>query len=106
MWTKHQSYILLIHFKKQPRVHFMIPLALPVFEATLASLQESLEVWESFFPNFFNRLTAKHNKQNKQLKPSLLLSKCILLIRELRKYKSFDLLHIDDGKIMISIRLI
>lgn len=106
MWTKGQSYLLLIHFKKQPGACIMIPLALPVFEITLEAVRDSLEIWESLFPNLFAGLTVNYKKFKKPLRLSMLLTKCILFFNELRKYKSYNLVHIDDGKMRITVRLI
>lgn len=106
MWTNRQSYLLLIHLKKLRGACILIPLALPVFETTLAAVRDSLEVWENLFPNLFAGLMTKNKKYKKPLRLSMLLTKCILLFRELRKYKSYDLVHIDDGKMRITIRLI
>lgn len=102
MWINRQSCFLLIQFKKQTGRRIWIPLALPVIETTLAAVRDGLEVWEGLFPNLFAKFTAK----KKKLKPSMLVSACIRFMQELRKYKSYDLLHIDDGKIKITIRLI
>lgn len=92
----------MIQFKKKAGRRMLIPLALPVLETTLAAVRESLEVWEGLFPNLFAQFTAMKTP----LKPSMLLTACIRFMQELRRYKSYDLLHIDDGKITITIRLI
>lgn len=102
MWTKRQSFFLMILFKKKTGRRMLIPLALPVLETTLAAVRDGLEVWESLFPNLFAKYTAKKTP----LKPSMLVTACIRFMQELRRYKSYDLLHIEDGKITITIRLL
>lgn len=106
MWSNRRSFLLLVHIKKEKRFGFVFPLALPVLEATLDSLRDSLEVWESLFPGFCAKFLSKRSKNSgKQMRLSLLLTQCIALLNELRQHGAFEIVQVDDGKSHVSIGL-
>jgi hypothetical protein len=106
MWNNRRSFFLLVHVKQRKKVGLVIPLALPVLEVTLDSLRDSLEVWESVFPKLFAKvLSRRSEKAGKKLRLSQLFTWCILLLNELRQYGTFEFMHVDDGKNLVSIRL-
>lgn len=106
MWSNRRSFLLLVHVKQKKKVGLVIPLALPVLEVTLDSLRDSLEVWESIFPELFAKMLSKlGGKAGKKLRLSQLFTWCIRLLNELRRYGTFEFVHVDDGKNLVSIRM-
>jgi hypothetical protein len=106
MWNNRRSFLLLVNVKQRKKFGLVIPLSLPVLEVTLDSLRDSLEVWESVFPKLFAKVLSKRSeKADKKLRLSQLFTWCIFLLNELRQYSAFELVHVDDGKNLVSIRL-
>jgi hypothetical protein len=105
MWNNRRSFFLLVHVKQRKK-GLVIPLALPVLEVTLDSLRDGLEAWESIFPRLFEKVLSKRNeKGGKKLRLSQLFTWCIFFLNELRQYSTFELVHVDDGKNLVSVRL-
>lgn len=107
MWNSYRSIFLVVHIKQQQRqAGWVIPLALPVLQATLESINDSLQVWECIFPALFNRLLFKNKiAPGKKLQISQLFTWSIGLLDELRRNGKYELVNVENGENHISVKL-
>lgn len=107
MWNNRRSLFLLVYVKQRKKMRLMIPLALPVLEVTLDSLLDSLEFWENIFPGLADRIMpGSTRKTGKRLRLSQMFTWCSRFLHQLRHYRTLEILRVDDGESLVSIRLL
>ncbi|OQB67718.1 MAG: hypothetical protein BWX93_01724 [Bacteroidetes bacterium ADurb.Bin139] len=106
MWSNRPSFLLLVQVRQTQKAGFIIPLALPVLDATLRSWRDSLEFWESIFPGFNAQLLVKDKlKISSHFRLSQVFAWGLRLLAELRRYGPYEFVHVDNGEQQVSIRL-
>jgi len=89
MWNNRPSYFLLIQIRHQ-KVNLPIPIPLFVLEDALIVLKDLGWLWGKCFP--------------RQELPTLFTTLCLELFQELRRFGSWTLVKVWDGKSQISIK--